>query len=141
MLDPINGIQLPLVNHNIIKKEPATNEGFWTYIPRNFQGQAIGALGGGSFDQTILLTGVKYNVCQTINQTIHGSNFIPKILANTSSSLTLGATTTNPNSIIPIALTQSTDDMKGWMSGCISTQAGGDDNFYFRILYPGIQEF
>lgn len=139
MLDPITGIQTPMVNRNSIKNGALSNEGFWTYIPKYFQGQAIGSLGAGSYDQTILLSGVKHKVCETINQTIHGSTFIPKSVASTTGALTLGATTANPNSIIPIPLTQSPDNMVGWMSGCVTTAAGGDDNFYFRILRPGTQ--
>lgn len=133
ILDTVNGITLPKVNPNAIKLGAIVPEGMWVYNPNNFQGRLIGGTLGDVFDHTVVVAGIKKSICEKINYTLYGSNSIPILNIANSASVVTGATLAAPTTNAP-TLISGLLEPAGWMTGCIGTNAGGDDNFFFKIL-------
>lgn len=126
MLDPTTGIQVPKPNSNAIKTTPAANDGIWVYNASGFVGNSVGTA---TADPIIAVGGIKDSVCMRINNTIYGSSTIP---ASGIASITTGATAAAP--VSAAAFTPIVTVASGWTSGCLTTTAGADNNFYFRVL-------
>lgn len=97
MLEPTNGVQVPKPNTKAIKAGSIAPEGIWVYNPTGFKLVSLG--GSTAAEQILLLAGVKKDVCERINNTLHGSTTIPNVaLTATSDAFVTGATESSPTS-------------------------------------------
>lgn len=129
MLDPTNGIQKPNPNANALINTTFPN-GAWIYKSAGFLGNAVGTQAGA--DQAVILGGIKDGICSQINMRLTGSAVIPPS-GLTLAAIATGATADAPSSVAA-ADVSGVAGVLGWTSGCMTTTAGVDNNFYFRVL-------
>lgn len=127
ILNPTTGIQKPVSNANMFTNTTFPN-GAWIY-QTGIKGNGIGTTAA---EAAIVVTGLKDGVCQQINNRSYGSTAIPASgLANTA--FTTGATALLPSSSNAADIS-AVAGVAGWMSGCVTTLQGVDNNVYFRVL-------
>lgn len=138
ILDTINGISAPKPNIKSIRSSNLTaSDGIWILGSMNING--LGLNGVSDFEQVILLTGVKDSVCQSINQTLHGSAFIPATNFSNSSVFVSNfmnpINANNPNSNVAMQILDMTS-ITSWMNGCLAAANNlTDHNMYYQVLY------
>lgn len=139
MLDPMNGIKVPIANKKALFDDQPVNPpyGLWIYN-NNFKGNSIGDITKPS--KVILLTGIKDSVCSRINQTLHGSTDVPPAGFPIMETAITGASLINPNSVTEINLNTSpyAAPTAGWTAGCVATSNNdtkfSNFNVYYNIL-------
>ena len=119
MLDPVNGMQLPIPTISALLTPVVAPNGEWIYNPTGFVGNGIGSAAA---DPVVYVVGVKDAVCAQIDTKLYGVSVIPSS-GIAPATWTTGATAANPNSTSSINLATAGFGAiaAGWMSGCVGT--------------------
>lgn len=138
VFDPVDGIAQPKVNKNFFSKaadgiyDRGEPYGIWTYS-KTFAAPYIGDRL--IYDPSILLAGLKDQICQQINLNLYGTTDIPLISGVAyASNFISGSTINNPNTTIPIASIFTPESMYR-SQGCIRGNIPGE-NLYYLVLKP-----
>lgn len=131
ILNPTTGLQTPTPSTTAVINSTFPN-GAWIYKSAGFKGNGIGTVAA---DQAVIVPGVKDGVCQHINHRQHGTALTDTIpesgLVNTA--FTTGALAATPSSSNAADIS-AVAAVAGWMSGCVSTTTGADNNVYFAVM-------